>query len=309
MMDICIIISNYDPKGQLLSCINSTLAQNADAGEYEVIFPLHGKITGKELEQLQARAAGTEQLRLLAGNRHNRAHALNDAVRRAASDCLVFLESHVHAPPDLAASYRRLLQSPGIDAVQGAFAVAETANWVSETESSLRALGRQRRRARGLPADEFHLHSAGFKREAILAAGGFDQRVPGIAEVPLLYRIQQRGGRIAPLEAPAVHHVNHDDFRGYVQALRQRGREVGLLWQFDPGVASLLYPAVTLERHGTLVLRMRRPLRLAGEARLSLASMVLALSRALKLHRFTLVAAAQVASSAVRAGILEGYCV
>lgn len=307
-MDISIIISNYDPKGRLLSCIDHALGQNATAGGYDVIFPLHGEITAAEMEQLQARAASTERLRLLQGERHNRARALNDAVRSSASARLVFLESHVHAPADLAGHYRRLLQSPGVAAIQGAFAAAATTNWVSEVESGLRALSGERRRARGLPPDEFHLHSAGFQRDALLAADGFDERVPGIAEAPLLQRILESGGRIVPLEAPAVHHANHDDFSDYVQALRRRGCEVGRLWRLDPGAASRLYPAATLKRYGALVRRSRRPLRLAGEAQRSLASLILAVSRALPLHRLTLPAAAQVASAAVRAGVLEGYC-
>jgi len=307
-MDISIIISNYDPKDRLLSCIDHALGQDAAAGEYEVIFPLHGEIADGEMDQLCARAAGTERLHLLEGERCNRARALNNAVRRAASERLVFLESHVHAPPDLAAHYRRLMHSPVVAAVQGAFAAAVTTNWVSEVESSLRVRSGERRRARGLPADEFHLHSAGFQRGALLGAGGFDERVPGIAEVPLLQRIRDCGGRIVALEGPAVHHVNHDDFRGYVQALRRRGREVGLLWRLDPDVASRLYPSAALERCGALIRHAHRPLQLAGAAQLSLASLALALCRGLLPRPLTLAAAAQVAAAAVRAGVVEGYC-
>jgi hypothetical protein len=307
-VDITIVISNYAPKGRLLSCIDHALSQDAGAGEYDVIFPLHGEITDGELEQLRARAAGTGRLRLLSGEPRDRARALNDAVRSAASECLVFLESHVHAPPDLAAHYRHHLRSPDVAAVQGAYAAVASTNWVWEAESGLRALSVERRRARGLPPDEFHLHSAGFQRRAILAAGGFDERVPGIAEVPLLQRIKESGGRIVSLEAPVVDHANHDDFRTYAQTLRRRGYEVGVLWRLDPGVASQIYPTAMVERHGALIRRARRPLRLAGEVQLSLTFLMLHVSRALRLHRVTLPAAAQLASSAIRAGFLEGYC-
>lgn len=307
-MDVSIIVSNYDSKGRLLSCIDHALAQDAAAGEYEVIFPLHGTITSGELAQLHARATGAKRLHLLTRQYNNRARALNDAVRGAACERLIFLESHVHAPPDLAAHYRGVLQSPDVAAVQGAFAAATSTNWVSETESNLRVLNGKRRRARGLPTDEFHLHSAGFQRGAVLAAGAFDERVPGIAEVPLLQRIRESGGRIVTLSVPVVQHFNHEDFRGYVQALRRRGREVGRLWRLDPAVASQVYPVAALQRHAVLVQRAQHLLRLAGQAQLSLASLVLVLSRALRLRRHTLSAAAQVASSAVRAGFLEGFC-
>jgi hypothetical protein len=306
-VDIAIVISNYAPKGRLLSCIDHALSQDAGAGEYDVIFPLHGEITDRELEQLRAYAAGTGRLRLLPGER-NRARALNVAVRSAASERLVFLESHVHAPPNLAAHYRRLLRSPDVAAVQGAYAATASTNWVWDTECRLRALSGERRRARGLPTDEFHLHSAGFQRRAILAAGGFDERVPGIAEVPLLQRIRESGGRIVFLEAPVVDHANEDDFRTYAQALRRRSCEIGVLWRLDPGVASQVFPTAVVERHGALIRRARRPLRLAAEVRLSLASLMLQASRALRLHRVMLPAAAQWASSTVRAGFLEGYC-
>lgn len=307
-MDISIIISNYAPKGKLVAAIDHALAQDAAAGDYEVIFPLHGAITEADLEQLRGRAARTGQLRLLTGDGRNRAGALNDAVRSAASERLVFLESHVLAPPDLAAHYRRILLSPEVAAVQGAFAAVANTNWVSEVESSLRALSGARRRARGLPTDEFHLHSAGFQRGALLAAGGFDEHLPGVAEVPLLQRIQDSGGTIAWLRTPAVHHINHSDFRGIVRALRGRGREVGLLWRLDPGVASRTFPTVALERHGALVRRAHGPLWVAGAANLSLAFVILAISRAFLPRWFTLAAAALVTASAIRAGVLEGYC-
>ena len=48
-MDITIVISNYAAKGRLLSCIDHALSQDAGAGEYDVIFPLHGEITDGEL--------------------------------------------------------------------------------------------------------------------------------------------------------------------------------------------------------------------------------------------------------------------
>jgi hypothetical protein len=307
-VDITIVISNYAPKGRLLSCIDHALSQDAGAGEYEVVFPLHGEITDSELEELRARAAGTGRFRLLAGERHNRARALNDAVQSAASECLVFLESHVDAPPDLAAHYRRLLRSSDVAAIQGAYAAAASGNWAWEAESGLRARGGGRRRARGLPADEFHLHSAGFQRHAILTAGGFDERVPGIAEVPLLQRIQESGGRIVFLEAPVVDHANESEFHTYARALRRRGREIGVLWRLDPGLASRIYPAAVVERHGALIRRAHRPLQLAGGVRLSLALLTVRTSRALRLRRLLLPAATALASSALRTGFLEGYC-
>jgi hypothetical protein len=307
-MDITIVISNYAPKGRLLSCIDHALSQDAGAGEYEVIFPLHGEITDRELEQLRARAAGTGRLHLLSGERGNRARALNDAVRSAASERLMFLESHVHAPPDLAAHYRDLLQSPDVAAVQGAYAAVASTNWVWDAESGVRGLGGERRRARGLPPDEFHLHSAGFQRHVILDAGGFDERVPGIAEAPLLQRIRESGGHIVSLEGPVVDHANDDDFRTYGQSLRRRGYEVGVLWRLDPGVASQIYPTAIVDRHGALIRRARRPLRLAGDVQLFVAFLMLHASRALRLRRVTLAAAAHWASSSVRAGFLEGYC-
>ena len=306
-MDISIIISNYDSKGRLLSCIDHALAQDAAAGEYEVIVPPHGSISGSELAWLQARAKDTGKLNLLAGRYDNRARALNDAVREASSEYLVFLESHVHAPPDLAGHYRRVLHSSDAAAVQGAFTAATSTNWISQTESNLRTQNCRRRRARGLPHDEFHLHSAGFRRGSLLAAGGFDERVPDIGEVTLLQRIQARGGRIVPLAAPPVLHFNHEDFRGYVQALHRRGCEVGRLWHLDPEMAARIYPLTALKRYALIVRRTRPLLCIAAKAQLSLASLILASMRALRLRRYTLSVAARVASAAVRAGFLAGY--
>jgi hypothetical protein len=307
-MDVSIIISNYDPKGHLLACVDSALAQDEGAGAFDVVFPLHGPITEEELLELNARSAMSVRLRLLKGDRRNRAAALNEAVRKSAAGSLVFLESHVRAPAGLAARYRGILDDPGVAAVQGAFEAASGGGWVSEAESLLRARSCARRRARGLPADEFHLHSAGFRREALLAAGGFDERFPGIAEVPLLARIGESGGRIVPVPTPVALHVNHDDIGEYVEALRRRGREVGLLWRLEPASAARIYPSAALERHGAQIRRAGAALRLVAEAQLSLASLALAAARTLRLRALTLPAASRLATCAVRAGVLRGYC-
>jgi len=305
-VDITIVISNYTPKSRLLSCVDHALAQDSGAGEYEVILPLHGEITEPELERLRERAA-TGPLRLLAAEHGNRARALNDAVQNAASEQLVFLESHVHAPPDLVGHLRELLRSPDVAAVQGAYAAPASTNVAWETETVLATRSRDRRRARGLPPDEFNLHSAGFRRDAVLAAGSFDERVPDIAEAPLLWRIQASGARIVSLDAPAVDHANYVDFRLYAGTLRRRGHEVGVLWRLDPGMASELFPSAAVQRHGALIRRAHGPLRLVYEAQLSSTLLILRASQALGLRRVLLPVASAMASAAIRLGFLDGY--
>jgi glycosyltransferase involved in cell wall biosynthesis len=306
-MDLSIIISNYDPKGQLVPCIDHALAQELEGGGFEVLFPLHGPVSSEELAQLRARASASGRLWLLDGENGNRARALNLAVREAKSDCLLFLESHVAAPPDLGAHCLRRLRGSGVAAVQGAFEAGGEGGWVSQTETRLRNQSCRLRRARGLQPDEFHLHSAGFMRDAIIAAGGFDERFPGIAEVPLLQRIEEGGGRIMPLMTPAARHLNHDDLGEYASALRRRGREVGRLWRLDPFRAAVLYPSAALGRCGPLVRATRLPLLLAAEALLAVLSGVVAATAAMGLRQLTLPVASKLASTAVRAGVLEGY--
>jgi glycosyl transferase family 2 len=305
-VDISIVISNYDPKGQLLSCVEHALDQDLPAGTFELVFVVHGEMTTAELAQLRSRATLSHDFRLIEPAISNRAAALNMAVAQAASDRLLFLESHVHAPRDLARTYLELLQSPGAAVVQGAFVAPPTDSWVSLTETRLRALAAARRREYGLPGDEYHLHSAGFDRRTLVKAGGFDERIPNLAEAPLIQRIIDRGGRVVMLDRPSVRHVNHEDFEHYVHALRGRGYEAGVLWRLEPALAARLYPSSALDRHAGLVRRVSPLLQHAADAQLASATLLVKAGRALHFDRLASAAAVHVATAAVRAGAIDG---
>ena len=302
------MISNYAPRGRLLTCVDPALAQDAAAGDFEVLVPLHGNITESEIEELQRRACANPRLRLLTGDYPDRARALNDAVTQADSEHLVFLESHVQAPPRLGAHHRRLLRAPGVAAVQGRFETTVGGTWTWEAETALKALNDERRQELGMRRDEFNLHNAGFNRGAIVAAGGFDERVPGIAEMPLLQRIEESRGRIEYPDSPQVEHVNNDGFWNYVVALRLRGYDVGLLWRLDPAVASVLFPAPKLERHAVFVRRFSLPLLVTAEIRLVGAFLWVQTICLLRLRRLLVPAAGRLVWAAIRVGLIKGFC-
>ncbi len=242
-MEASVIISNYEPKGHLRACVEAALAQDLAGGHFEVVLPVHGELTEADLAHLTmvaARSGG--RLRVLPGPFSDRCAALNAACRTANGRVLIFLESHVSAPPDLARALIEAARAPGTAAVQGAFVTREVGSWVAALENQLRAIAVSRRVARGQWPDEWHLHSAAVPRSTFLAAGGFHPALTDISEVLLLDQLSRFHGTVVHLQEPAVTHINHDDWSHYARALQRRGRGVGQLWDLDPSAASTLFP-------------------------------------------------------------------
>jgi hypothetical protein len=306
-MQASILISNYEPKGQLDACVDHALAQDRTGPPWEVIFPAHGCLSAADHAALAARsAADPHRFRFLPGPYTDRASALNAAAAVARGDVLIFLESHVLAPPTLRSALCASLTEGTATLVQGAFVAPPSEHWVSTVETQLRADARERRVARGQRADEWHLHAAALRRETFLRAGGLPAAFADIAEVALFSELSTAGARVVELPTPAVHHVNHTDWSEYLGALERRGIGVAQLWRGRPTVAALEFP---LPRRATWLMRssVRRGL---GSALLSLEAGLLAgllpVARWTGRSAWVYVVARRAVVNAIRRGFLRG---
>ncbi len=177
-MDASLIVSNYEPKGHLLTCVGAALAQDLPPDRFEVIVPVHGEVSSADRTGLEALAgAAPGRLRLLPGPFADRSAALNAASAAAHGETLIFLESHVTAPSHLTTALLECLRSTAASAVQGDFQTREVHSWVAGLESRLRMRANSRRMARGQPGDEWHLHSVAIQRTVFVAAVGFIRRL------------------------------------------------------------------------------------------------------------------------------------
>ena len=125
------------------------------------------------------------------------AAARNDGAARAQGDVLVFVDSDVVVAPDAFSLIRRRLGDPELTAVFGAYDDRpEAPGLVSRFRNLLHH--HVHARAAG-PAETFWAGLGAVRRDAFLAAGGFDAARyprPSIEDVELGLRLHAAGGRI-----------------------------------------------------------------------------------------------------------------
>lgn len=305
-MHASIIISNYEPKGQLEACITHALAQMPGTPDYEVLLAEHGVIAPDLRARLQARASNSAgKFRVLPGPFTNRSAALNAAAAAALGPVLIFLESHVLAPPTLVASHCTRLADGQVTATQGAFVATPSDNWVASVESELRRSAEAHRVSRGQRPDEWHLHSTALRQSTFLQAGGFPVGLTDVAEVALFARLQAQGATILDRVTPAVHHVNHQDWAEYERALARRGAGVAELWHLDPVVAAKEFPVPPIARWLSESPTRRKAARVALAGQRALLAIPFALARWSRRPDWVFTVTRRVVANALRRGFLQ----
>ena len=108
---ISVVISNYNPKGTLVVCVERALQLDGSRDALEVIFARHGEVDAADDAALRRLAGASPSFRLLPHD-DNRAAALNRAAQAARGDVLLFIESHVLVPPTLSTASTLLGAAP-----------------------------------------------------------------------------------------------------------------------------------------------------------------------------------------------------
>jgi cellulose synthase/poly-beta-1,6-N-acetylglucosamine synthase-like glycosyltransferase len=188
---LSIVIPVYNGGTEFERCLDALLA--SDFHDYETLI-VDDASTDRSAEA--ARARGFEILQL--DRQSGPAAARNLGAAHTASSLILFLDADVVIRPDtLSRVVAAFASNPNVAAVFGSYDDAPGARgFVSQYRNLLHHFVHQQSSAE---ASTFWAGCGGIRREAFLAAGGFDERKytrPSIEDIELGYRLRRRGFKI-----------------------------------------------------------------------------------------------------------------
>ncbi len=265
-MILSVVIPTRDKRDLLGRALAALTAQEGLPGDWEVVVVDDGSTDGTAASLAErARAAGSRLRVLTVRPGVGRAAARNLGWRAAAGRWVVFLDDDIVAPPRLLSAHLGLLSRHAGHGTIGRV-LTDPALVDAPHFAYLDTRGAARIAAGPVPARYFVTQNAGVPRDALEAAGGFDERFRGwgLEDMELGFRLEERAGlRFLALPAPVPVHAHHHTFAQMLAKRRECGagalpllaalhpgriREMRLHWVVDPPGTAAPGPGVRLAR-------------------------------------------------------------
>lgn len=228
MKDVSVVVPVWREFERLGECLDALQSQTA-RDRMEIVVSIDGRAA---LPSGLARMAD----RLVTGEHGGPAAARNRGWRESRGRFILFTDSDCVPEPPWAEELVRVLES-GADGVKGAYSFG--GGRIIQRLAQVEFQERYRKLATGGKVDLVDTYSAGFRREALEAAGGFDVSfpLPDHEDVDLSYRMAAMGMDLRFDPHARVAHRHRDTWTGYFRMKFGRGRwRVKVLRSF-PGKA------------------------------------------------------------------------
>jgi GT2 family glycosyltransferase len=184
---ISIIIPVHNGGAYLGRCLDALLATTTMASANAEVLVVDDASTDDSAGEAQAR--GVEVLRL--AERGGSAGARNRGASVARGKVLLFIDADVVVRPQTVARIRAHFDESGPAAVFGSYDDApEAAGFFSQYKNLLHHFTHQHGCSR---AETFWSGCGAVRREAFLQIGGFDEKIQGIEDIELGYRLRDEG--------------------------------------------------------------------------------------------------------------------
>jgi len=194
---ISVILPVLNEEPHLDESVSAILSQDYQ-GIFEVILAL-GPSQDRTNEIANALAARDNRVKLVANPTGKTAAGLNLAIAASQSSVIVRVDGHAKIPNNYLSLAIEILRETGAVNVGGVMA----AEGISKFE---KAVARAMRSPVGVGASRFHtggesgevdtVYLGAFRREAIVTAGGFDERYTRAQDWELNHRLRKNGGKI-----------------------------------------------------------------------------------------------------------------
>jgi len=194
---ISVILPVLNEEPHLEESVSAILTQDYQ-GIFEVILAL-GPSQDRTEEIANALAVRDNRVKLVSNPTGKTAAGLNLAIAASQSSVIVRVDGHAKIPNNYLSLAIEILRESGAVNVGGVMA----AEGVSKFE---KAVARAMRSPLGVGASRFHtggsagevdtVYLGAFRREAIVAAGGFDERYTRAQDWELNHRLRKNGGKI-----------------------------------------------------------------------------------------------------------------
>jgi glycosyltransferase involved in cell wall biosynthesis len=227
---VSVLVPVLDEGRTIRSTVEAMLEQDVDGG-FELLFA-DGRSSDDTRAQLEALAARDPRIRVLDNPRRGTAAGLNVCLRAARGEFVARMDAHAFYPP----GYLRLgverLRRGGAGWVAGP-QLAEGRGLVSRAVvaalgSPLGRGGSRKWAPQADPEAEFDLDTGVFcgvwRREDLLAHGGFDEDWPRNQDSELAARFLRSGERIVCLPAMGARYLPRDTLRGLWRQYHQYGQ-------------------------------------------------------------------------------------
>ena len=250
---ISVILPVLNEEPHLAESVTAILSQDY-VGIFEIILALGPSRdhTNKVAEELALRDG---RIKLVANPSGKTAAGLNLAIAASASPVIVRVDGHAKIPKNYLSLAIAILRESGAVNVGGVMA----AEGITKFEV---AISRAMRSPLGVGASRFHtggeagevdtVYLGAFRRDAINAVGGFDERYTRAQDWELNHRLRKNGGKIYFDPRLQVTYRPRPNLSKLAKQYFQYGRWRRVVSRSHPGTVNLRYLAPPLTLAGTL---------------------------------------------------------
>ena len=250
---ISVILPVLNEEPHLAESVTAILSQNYE-GSFEIILAL-----GPSRDQTNAiaeeLAARDTRIKLVMNPSGKTAAGLNLAIAASENPVIVRVDGHAKIPNDylsIAVSVLRESGAVNVGGVMAAEGVTKFEIAVSRAMRSPLGVGSSRFHTGGKAGEVDTVYLGAFRREAINAVGGFDERYTRAQDWELNHRLRKSGGKIYFDPRLQVTYRPRPNLSKLAKQYFQYGRWRRVVSRSHPGTVNLRYLAPPLTLIGTL---------------------------------------------------------
>ncbi|HKP54384.1 MAG TPA: glycosyltransferase [Chloroflexia bacterium] len=207
-VDVSIIVPVRNAEDTVVNCLHALLRQDIDT-PYKIILVDDGST-----DRTVSVAAQFPQVKVLRQAQKGAAAARNAGIRAASGSIVLFTDADCEPVPHWASTLVNAIRT-GADGVKGAYRTRQrslTARFVqAEYESKYRRMAHLAR------IDFIDTYSAGYRRDALVEAGGFDESISAVEDQELSFRLAERGYDLRFAPEAIVYHTHADTLAKYLR--------------------------------------------------------------------------------------------
>ena len=251
---ISVILPVLNEEAHLAEAIAAILSQDY-LGAFEVILAL-GPSRDRTDEVAQSLASSDSRIKLVANPSGKTAAGLNLAIAESTNPVIVRVDGHAKIPNNYLTLAVEILRQSGAVNVGGVMA----AEGITKFEI---AVARAMRSPLGVGASRFHtggtagevdtVYLGAFRREAINAVGGFDERYIRAQDWELNHRLRKNGGKVYFDPRLQVTYRPRPNLRKLAKQYFQYGSWRRVVSRSHPGTVNLRYLAPPFAVVGTFL--------------------------------------------------------
>ncbi|CAN2214973.1 N-glycosyltransferase [Candidatus Nanopelagicaceae bacterium] len=194
---ISVILPVLNEESHLQSAVHSILSQDYQ-GAIEVILAV-GPSHDRTLEIAQEMSRNDSRVVLVDSPTGRTAAGLNLALNKSQSPVVVRVDGHAQIPEDYLRLVVEILNSTGAVNVGGVMAAVGTTPFERAVAGAMRSplgVGASRFHTGGEAGEVDTVYLGAFRREALIAIGGFDERFTRAQDWELNFRLRENGGLV-----------------------------------------------------------------------------------------------------------------